>query len=384
MRTGRARSPGREQHGPRSRPRCSTPRSASSRCTPIRYPTSSPSRLATAPERSFCRPERLDLRAEVDVGRKTRLGLAVARVALLEESCRAVEMVFGKGLNCQLRHRRRTIPLPCAENAHWCRAAARRRPGPRLRALPRRREQPRLPRLLRAARGAGDERRHVHERAARLHEHALQAPRRLQAEGRRRRLGHAPGAPRRGLGGLQVRAPADAGSPARAVPALPADRRGVRLSEPRVRGLGGGRRDRHARDAGRRSRDQDDRRLDRPRRVPARLGERRADDDPARSLGRERLHARAGRGALRHPARPDPGLHRAQGRHVGQHPGHPRDRRQDGRAADLAVRLGRRGDRARGGALARAQAEHHRARGPGDGSRRSWRRCAATSSSTAT
>ena len=52
------------------------------------------------------------------------------------------------------------------------------------------------------------------------------------------------------------------------------------------------------------------RRLDRPRRVPARQRQRRADDDPARRLRRPRLHARARRGALRHPARPDPGLHR--------------------------------------------------------------------------
>ena len=46
---------------------------------------------------------------------------------------------------------------------------------------------------------------------------------------------------------LQVRPPADGGPPPRAVPLLPADRRGLRLPEPRVRGLGGGRRHRHAR-----------------------------------------------------------------------------------------------------------------------------------------
>ena len=51
---------------------------------------------------------------------------------------------------------------------------------------------------------------------------------------------------------------ADARPPARAVPALPADRRGVRLPQPRVRGLGGRRRDRDARDPRRRGRDQDD------------------------------------------------------------------------------------------------------------------------------
>ena len=51
-----------------------------------------------------------------------------------------------------------------------------------------------------------------------------------------------------------------------------------------------------------------------------------------------------------------------EGRHLGQHPGRSRHRRQDGRAADLAVRLGRSGDRARVRALAGARAQHHRAR----------------------
>ena len=48
------------------------------------------------------------------------------------------------------------------------------------------------------------------------------------------------------------------------------------------------------------------------------------DDDAARRLGRQRLHARARRAPLRRAARPGAGLHRAQGRHVGQHPGHSR------------------------------------------------------------
>ena len=89
------------------------------------------------------------------------------------------------------------------------------------------------------------------ERAARLREHALQAARRLPAEGRRRRLGHAARctAPRRGsTSSTRIEPQADAGPAARAVPVLPADRRGLRLPQPRVRGLGGGRRDRHARD----------------------------------------------------------------------------------------------------------------------------------------
>ena len=212
----------------------------------------------------------------------------------------------------------------------------------------------RCPRSSRRARAS-------HERTARLHEHALQAPLRLPAEGRRGRLGHPPGAPPRagrgGRGRLQGGPPADAGPARRAVPALPADRRRVRLPEPRVRGLGGRRRDRDARDARRRGGDPDVRRLDRPRRVPARLGERLPDDDAARRERRQRLHAGACRGALRDPAGPDPGLHRAQGRHLRQHPGRPGHRGQDRRTARRAVRLARGRARARRGAVAGAAEE---------------------------
>ena len=143
-------------------------------------------------------------------------------------------------------------------------AAARRCPGARGGALHRRRQQPRLPGVLRAPRGARDDGGTPDERAARVHEHALQAARRLQAPRRRRRVGYATGPPARGLGGVQGRTPADAGSPAGAVPALPSARRGVRLPEPRVRRLGGRRRDRDRGDARRRGRAQDVRRLDRP------------------------------------------------------------------------------------------------------------------------
>ena len=164
---------------------------------------------------------------------------------------------------------------------------------------------------------------------------------------------------------VQGRPPPDAGSAPRAVPALPADRRGVRLLEPRVRGVGGRRRDRDARDARGRRGDPHVRRLDRPRRVPALQRERLADDDAAGRRGRARLHARAGRAPVRRPSRPGAGLHRAQGRHVGQHPGDPRDRRQDRRPADRAVRLARGRDRARRRALARPLEGRHRARRPG-------------------
>ena len=80
------------------------------------------------------------------------------------------------------------------------------------------------------------------------------------------------------------------------------------------------------------------RRLDRPRRLPALLGEHLADDDPARGRRRQRLHARARRGALRGAARSGARLHRPQGRHLRQHPGRPGDRRQDGGRADRALR----------------------------------------------
>ena len=180
-------------------------------------------------------------------------------------------------------------------------------------------------------------------------------------------MGHAARAPCRGRRGgrrrLQGGPSPDGRSAAGAVPALPADRRGVRVPQPRVRGLGGGRRDRNVGDAGRSSRREDMRRVDRPRRVPARLRERVSDDDAARRERRAGVHAGARRGALRNPAGADPRFHRAQGRHLRQHPWRSRHRRQDGRAADRAVRLAGRRVRARRRALARQAQEPDRARG---------------------
>ena len=178
-------------------------------------------------------------------------------------------------------------------------------------------------------------------------------------------MGHPPGAPNGDLGRVQVRAPADAGSPARAVPALPPDRRGVRLSEPRVRGLGGGRRDRDARDARGRGGHQDVCRVHRSRCFPARLGKRVPDDDAARGRRRPRLHAGAGRAALRRPARSGAGLHRPERRHERQHPWRPGHRGQDRRAAHRAVRLGGERARACGRAVACTVAIAHRARRAG-------------------
>ena len=65
--------------------------------------------------------------------------------------------------------------------------------------------------------------------------------------------------------------------------------------QPRVRGLGSRRRDRHARHPGGRGRDPDMCRLDRPRCLPARHRQRLPDDDPARRGGCERLRPNASR-----------------------------------------------------------------------------------------
>ena len=178
-------------------------------------------------------------------------------------------------------------------------------------------------------------------------------------------MGHPSGRAARGRVRLQSRSQADSGPVVRAVSVLPPDRGGVRLSQPRIRGLGGRRRHRHTCNPSRRGRDQDRDRLDGQGRLPARLRQRQPDDDPARRLRRPGLHARSRRGALRHPARPDSGLHRLEGRHVGQHSGDPRHRRQDRGPADRPVRLARRSDRACRRALARPAQEHHRARGSG-------------------
>ena len=78
------------------------------------------------------------------------------------------------------------------------------------------------------------------------------------------------------------------------------------------------------------------------------------------------------------------GLHRAEGRHLRQHPGRPRDRRQDGVAADPALRLAGRGARARRRADAGTRARRSPSMPTRRATRRSSRPCAATSTSTAT
>ena len=92
-------------------------------------------------------------------------------------------------VNFEARHRRRTIAsvrMPKTLTGEELQLDD----APRaIRAVPRRQQQPRLPRLLRAAGGARHERGHAHECAARVHEHAVQASHRLPPQGRRRRVG---------------------------------------------------------------------------------------------------------------------------------------------------------------------------------------------------
>ena len=111
--------------------------------------------------------------------REQRLGLEVPLVARRRAAARRPRRVLvGEAAERSLAPGVKDVGHTSthAEDADGRRAAARRRAGARVRALPRRRQQPRVPRLLRAARGARDERGLPDERAARLHEHALQAP----------------------------------------------------------------------------------------------------------------------------------------------------------------------------------------------------------------
>ena len=96
------------------------------------------------------------------------------------------------------------------------------------------------------------------------------------------------------------------------------------------------------------------------------------------------LHARARRGALRHPPGPGSGLHRTEGRHVGQHPGDPGI--GDKTAGQLIAQYGSLEEVIEhADELSPARRKNiARARRPGAGSRSSSRRCAEISTSTAT
>ena len=164
-------------------------------------------------------------------------------------------------------------------------------------------------------------------------------------------------------------------------------RGGIRLSQrdgARLRGrrrdrlAGGARADGGAAGAG----DDRDRR---PRRLPAdrRGGPGAGDGDHARDHGHQDLRPPGGDRSLRDRAGADPGLLRPEGRHLGQHPGSARDRREDGERADHALRLARGGARPHRRRQRReAQAEPDRAQQRTRGSPSSSRRCAGTWRST--
>ena len=76
----------------------------------------------------------------------------------------------------------------------------------------------------------------------------------------------------------------------------------------------------------------------RPRPVPADRAGRAGDGHEPRDHRDEGLRPRGGDRPLRHPARADPRLRGAEGRHLGQHPRRPGDRREDRLAAAPGVR----------------------------------------------
>ncbi len=155
------------------------------------------------------------------------------------------------------------------------------------------------------------------------------------------------------------------------------------------RGLRGRRRDRvarRARAACRPAGSGDDRDR-RPRRLPAdrrgRAGE--GDGDRARDHRDEDLRPPGGDRPLRHRARADPRLLRPEGRHLGQHPGHPGDRRQDRQRAAADVRDARGGARATSRRSKGAKRKQNLVEHAEDARMSaSWRPCGATSRSTST
>ena len=130
--------------------------------------------------------------------------------------------------------------------------------------------------------------------------------------------------------------------PARRAVAVHAAARGrVRLRERARGGLRGRRRDRDGRASGAREGLRGHGRDRRPRPVPADRAGRAGDGHEPRHHGDEGLRPRRRDRPLRHRARADPRLRRAEGRHLGQHPRRSRDRREDRVAAAPGARLAR-------------------------------------------
>ena len=200
--------------------------------------------------------------------------------------------------------------------------------------------QPHLSGLLRPARDAADhEQGPARQRRLRLLVHRPARLRRHEARPRHVLLRRGPLVPRRPLRGLQGHAPAHAGRPARPVPHRARDAGGLRHPRPRDGRLRGGRPHRLAVAAGRAARPGDHHRLGRPGHAAAgHRADQAHDDPPGRPVDRH-LRPGAHPRALRPGPGPDDRLQGAQGRLHGQHPGHPRGGRQDGRQAARRLRL---------------------------------------------
>ena len=197
---------------------------------------------------------------------------------------------------------------------------------------PARRQRAHLPRLLRPHRAAPDDvEGRARDRGVRVHEHrAARDPGREARPDRGRLRPRQADVPPRALRGVQGHADADAGRHAGADPEGPRGRQGDGHPDLRARGLRGGRRDRDARGPGRDRGARDGHPHRRPGHAPARLAQHEAHGVAARRHREHReLRPREDRGAVGPAARPDARLQGAQGRLDGQHPGHPRGRRED-------------------------------------------------------
>ena len=225
-------------------------------------------------------------------------------------------------------------------------------------AVPDRRQQPRLPRLLRAPGVDRDLQGAAHERDLRVRVDAREDPHRVRRQAHARRLGRGHVGPQGGLRGLQGAARLEARPARGAVAPHAAARRRFGYENVQGGGLRGGRRDRDARPPGARAGHRRDGRDRRPRPVPADRAGRAGDGHEPRDHRDEDLRPRRGDRPLRHRARADPRLLRAEGRHLGQHPGRSGHRREDRLAA------------APGARRARGRAGEHRQRSPAPSARR--------------
>ena len=206
------------------------------------------------------------------------------------------------------------------------------------RAVPDRREQPRLPRVFRASRVDRDLEGAAHERDLRLRLDAREDHLRVRRQAHAGGLGRRHVGPQGGLRGVQGAARLEARPARRAVAVHAAARGRVRLRERARGGLRGRRRDRHGGAPGARAGLRRDGRDRRPRPVPADRAGRAGDGHEPRDHRDEGVRPRRRDRPLRDRAGADPGLRRAEGRHLGQHPRRSGHRREDRLAAAPGAR----------------------------------------------